>query len=105
MEISGKFSNHGSIEIFAIQFKNNHLNQYLFYHQCSSFSLESNKAKQKILKQPKILEIEGLNKIVAKDASRLYLFKDINLEIRLGQKIGLLGVNGAGIFILYIYKL
>ena len=52
--------------------------------------------QKKILAQPKIMEIEGLNKIIAKDTTRLYLFKDINLDIRLGQKIGLLGVNGSG---------
>ena len=43
------------------------------------------------------MQIEGLNKIIAKDTTRLYLFKDINLDIHIGQKIGLLGVNGSGI--------
>lgn len=71
----------------------------IYNHQYASFSAkETNKAKKKILSQSKILEIEGLTKIVAKDATRLYLFKDVNLEIRLGQKIGLLGVNGSGIY-------
>eukprot|EP00484_Ammonia_sp_Unknown_P023845 CAMPEP_0197036264 /NCGR_PEP_ID=MMETSP1384-20130603/13826_1 /TAXON_ID=29189 /ORGANISM="Ammonia sp." /LENGTH=648 /DNA_ID=CAMNT_0042466425 /DNA_START=173 /DNA_END=2116 /DNA_ORIENTATION=+ len=52
--------------------------------------------KKQILTQPKILTLDGVSKLIARDATRLHLFKDISLEIRLGQKIGLLGVNGAG---------
>ena len=90
--------------LIVIQFKNYvNSNTLIYNHQYASFSIESNKAKKKILSQSKILEIEGLNKIVAKDATRTYLFKDISLEIRLGQKIGLLGVNGSGILCIYIF--
>ena len=53
--------------------------------------------KKKVTSQPKIMEVEGLSKIIAKDTTRLFLFKDINLDIHIGQKIGLLGVNGSGL--------